>query len=159
MPQLPACTCSRSTSSDSFMFFVCIRKISRRPVASGIPMSTSLSKRPERESTLCINKHWWSQYNKKKIQFRSNRIAVKLDQHCLVCWLRPSQWHGTSALNHPSESKVATQFVFPPLHESVTFINKLDFTSILIYRNRAPFWCNILFYENCKHWDLAVSHE
>lgn len=39
-------TCSRSTSSASFIFFVWICRISRRPVASGIPMSTSLSKRP-----------------------------------------------------------------------------------------------------------------
>jgi len=39
-------TCSRSTSSASFMFFVWIRRISSRPVASGIPMSTSRSNRP-----------------------------------------------------------------------------------------------------------------
>ena len=39
-------TCSRSTSSPSFMFLVWILRISSRPVASGIPMSTSLSNRP-----------------------------------------------------------------------------------------------------------------
>ncbi len=39
-------TCSKSTSSASFMFLVWILSISRRPVASGIPMSTSLSNRP-----------------------------------------------------------------------------------------------------------------
>ena len=33
-------TCSRSTSSASFMFFVWIRSTSRRPFSSGTPMST-----------------------------------------------------------------------------------------------------------------------
>ena len=36
------------------MFFVWIRKISRRPVASGIPISTSLSNRPEAEIQLTL---------------------------------------------------------------------------------------------------------
>lgn len=39
-------TCSKSTSSASFMFLVWIWRISNLPVASGMPMSTSLSKRP-----------------------------------------------------------------------------------------------------------------
>ena len=39
-------TCSKSTSSANFIFFVWILRISRRPVASGIPISTSLSNRP-----------------------------------------------------------------------------------------------------------------
>lgn len=43
-------TCSRSTSSASFMFLVWIWSISSLPVASGMPMSTSLSKRPEIKS-------------------------------------------------------------------------------------------------------------
>ena len=47
-------TCSSSTSSANFMFFVWIRKISRRPVASGIPISTSLSNRPEAEIQLTL---------------------------------------------------------------------------------------------------------
>ena len=41
-------TCSRSRSSASFMFLVWMRRISRRPTASGIPMSTSRSNRPNR---------------------------------------------------------------------------------------------------------------
>lgn len=43
-------TSSKSTSSASFIFFVWILKISNRPVASGIPMSISLSKRPNRRN-------------------------------------------------------------------------------------------------------------
>lgn len=48
-------TCSRSTSSPSFMFLVWIRRISRRPVASGIPMSTSRSKRPVNRVNNMVN--------------------------------------------------------------------------------------------------------
>ncbi|KAK7041351.1 hypothetical protein R3P38DRAFT_2359698, partial [Favolaschia claudopus] len=39
---------SKLTSSASFMFLVWIRRISRRPVGSGMPMSTSRSNRPNR---------------------------------------------------------------------------------------------------------------
>ena len=42
-------TWSRSTSSSNFMFLVWIRRISSRPVASGIPISTSRSNRPNRQ--------------------------------------------------------------------------------------------------------------
>ena len=48
-------TCSRSTSGASFMFLVCIRRISSRPVVSGIPMSTSRSKRPLRVNRIIIH--------------------------------------------------------------------------------------------------------
>mmetsp|Transcript_7901 Transcript_7901/g.20401 ORF Transcript_7901/g.20401 Transcript_7901/m.20401 type:complete len:306 (+) Transcript_7901:1130-2047(+) len=41
---------SRSTSSSSFMFFVWMRRHSRRPTSSGTPMSISRSKRPKRRS-------------------------------------------------------------------------------------------------------------
>lgn len=43
-------TCSRSTSSPSFIFLVWMRSISSRPVASGMPMSISRSNRPKRRS-------------------------------------------------------------------------------------------------------------
>mmetsp|Transcript_43754 Transcript_43754/g.104031 ORF Transcript_43754/g.104031 Transcript_43754/m.104031 type:complete len:335 (+) Transcript_43754:1098-2102(+) len=49
-PCVSRATCSRSTSSDSFMFLVWMRSTSMRPVSSGTPMSTSRSKRPKRRS-------------------------------------------------------------------------------------------------------------
>ncbi|CCF45192.1 hypothetical protein CH063_03536, partial [Colletotrichum higginsianum] len=47
-PWVSEAICSRSTSSPSFMFLVWIWRTSRRPVGSGIPISTSRSKRPKR---------------------------------------------------------------------------------------------------------------
>mmetsp|Transcript_7812 Transcript_7812/g.18419 ORF Transcript_7812/g.18419 Transcript_7812/m.18419 type:complete len:281 (+) Transcript_7812:296-1138(+) len=47
-PCVSRATCSRSTSSASFMFLVWMRRTSMRPVSSGTPMSTSRSKRPKR---------------------------------------------------------------------------------------------------------------
>mmetsp|Transcript_48604 Transcript_48604/g.121352 ORF Transcript_48604/g.121352 Transcript_48604/m.121352 type:complete len:306 (+) Transcript_48604:1020-1937(+) len=47
-PCVSLATCSRSTSSESFMFLVWMRITSMRPVSSGTPMSTSRSKRPKR---------------------------------------------------------------------------------------------------------------
>mmetsp|Transcript_53230 Transcript_53230/g.108607 ORF Transcript_53230/g.108607 Transcript_53230/m.108607 type:complete len:335 (+) Transcript_53230:1019-2023(+) len=49
-PCVSRATCSRSTSSASFMFLVWMRSTSMRPVSSGTPMSTSRSKRPKRLS-------------------------------------------------------------------------------------------------------------
>mmetsp|Transcript_23348 Transcript_23348/g.78494 ORF Transcript_23348/g.78494 Transcript_23348/m.78494 type:complete len:306 (-) Transcript_23348:726-1643(-) len=47
-PCVSFASCSRSTSSWSFMFLVWMRSTSRRPFSSGTPMSTSRSKRPKR---------------------------------------------------------------------------------------------------------------
>mmetsp|Transcript_71722 Transcript_71722/g.232151 ORF Transcript_71722/g.232151 Transcript_71722/m.232151 type:complete len:236 (+) Transcript_71722:1091-1798(+) len=45
---------SSFTSEASFMFFVWMRRISRRPLSSGTPMSSSRSKRPKRRSAWSI---------------------------------------------------------------------------------------------------------
>mmetsp|Transcript_106882 Transcript_106882/g.281889 ORF Transcript_106882/g.281889 Transcript_106882/m.281889 type:complete len:306 (+) Transcript_106882:952-1869(+) len=47
-PWVFAAMSSSFTSGASFMFFVWMRKISRRPLSSGTPMSSSRSKRPKR---------------------------------------------------------------------------------------------------------------
>mmetsp|Transcript_18874 Transcript_18874/g.42880 ORF Transcript_18874/g.42880 Transcript_18874/m.42880 type:complete len:215 (+) Transcript_18874:1261-1905(+) len=49
-PWASAAICSRSTSAESFICLVLIRKISRRPLSSGIPTSISRSNRPKRRS-------------------------------------------------------------------------------------------------------------
>mmetsp|Transcript_4912 Transcript_4912/g.9399 ORF Transcript_4912/g.9399 Transcript_4912/m.9399 type:complete len:223 (+) Transcript_4912:1301-1969(+) len=53
-PCVSRATCSRSTSSASFMFLVWMRRTSILPVSSGTPMSTSRSKRPKRRSAASI---------------------------------------------------------------------------------------------------------
>lgn len=95
-------TCSRSTSSASFMFLVWIWSISSRPVASGMPMSTSLSKRPEIKSKgiskrcsylRCSARSWnikWKIFANVSLQSNtwakwSHRIAWELGQCCWVC--------------------------------------------------------------------------
>mmetsp|Transcript_68780 Transcript_68780/g.159446 ORF Transcript_68780/g.159446 Transcript_68780/m.159446 type:complete len:236 (+) Transcript_68780:1013-1720(+) len=49
-PWVLAAMSSSFTSAPSFMFFVWMRRISKRPLSSGTPMSSSRSKRPKRRS-------------------------------------------------------------------------------------------------------------
>lgn len=107
-------TCSKSTSSASFMFLVWIWRISNLPVASGMPMSTSLSKRPacwrgnsQSHSALTLvvlYALFWSiirndsNTNSDKLTYQ---ISWVLDRCCWVCWWQPWQWHGLSVSDHP----------------------------------------------------------
>jgi len=80
-------TCSRSTSDASFMFLVWMRRISSRPVVSGIPMSTSRSKRPAQKPQMfklsTTRTYWiqnWQQFSRQWLSNNSHK-NTKLSYH------------------------------------------------------------------------------